>query len=266
MALSVTVLPPLQHDHSIKFQVIPLSAITDSTILECSTLFSTEYGVWSSAANPKLAGKPVKLSPKMWRSAVMFDSQCYIVTARVEEDLAGFATCRRFNVAELKCTVLTILVEGQSATAGERGKLKHYTPVPIPPNCQAPPFGGRGIASAILKNTYTAKTDLALGIVSSNAFAIRALEAASDRRVTVPLINKWCNILLRSSGVPYLAERALKEGHEEMLKIVRAQKNWILGDLGDGEEFVGIVFLRGSVAGSGSETGSPRRNEIDGGG
>lgn len=119
---------------------------------------------------------------------------------------------------------------------------------------------GRGVATHLLRCCWNDGKNLAIGLVSSHPHAVLALERATDSIVETHLTSAWAEVLLKASGVPYLrdfvvgpkdrppwiAQGGFFADHREVNTYRKSIDKWQLGELQEGEEFVGVIIMGAS--------------------
>ena len=196
---------------------------------EVSSLFSSEYGVYSDVA-PQKAGERIRLGEGYYR-------RCY-ATADYR-----VAFCRDGT----KLIAEAVYFERKTS----RGMVALVVQLVV-----AAAYRRRGIASTLLHSAWGFSDYYAWGIVSSNAYTIEALQGATFRKAS-PAVMAESEDWLREevlSGVPFLAQAEWRfSGHESIVNTafftdrtqsgestadIRAR----LGELAEGEEWLAVVF------------------------
>jgi 2-polyprenyl-3-methyl-5-hydroxy-6-metoxy-1,4-benzoquinol methylase/GNAT superfamily N-acetyltransferase len=133
-----------------------ISALERSRVLkECCELYSAHYGKWRAGSRKE--GKPIRLSQN--RMEQWFpNEQTKLYTARDNGTLVGYAIALRDNLPG-------------------HGLVSWVTQLVVHTD-----YRNKGIASHLLRHIWGLSDDYAWGIVTSNPFAIRALEKATRRR------------------------------------------------------------------------------------
>ena len=196
---------------------------------EVSTLFSSEYGVYSDAA-PQKAGERIRLGEGYYRRS--YATADYRV-----------AFCR--NGAKLIAEA--IYLERKTG----RGMVALVVQLVV-----AAAYRRRGIASTLLHSVWGFSDYCAWGIVSSNAYTIEALQGATFRKASPAAMAESADWLREEvlSGVPFLAQSEWRlSGRESIVNTafftertqseestadIRAR----LGALAEGEEWLAVVF------------------------
>lgn len=209
--------------------------ITPELIKECSDLYSEHYGIWSHSA-PRHSGQKIKLSPERIRELLTEEAWLYL--AKTNDKLIGYAVAIRLKVKKPYgiCSWVTQLVVREE-------------------------YRNKGIAKELLFSIWGMSDDYAWGIISSNPFAIRALEKATRRRCAPQRIlkNHKKMLSLSISKVPYVKGDIKIEITRETSKIntqffvdhsmldkmiQEASTNapWLLGSLEEGWEWFAFTF------------------------
>jgi SAM-dependent methyltransferase len=210
--------------------------VTAELLAECASLFSSSYGTWASDhPNPAKRGRSIRLPPNSLRDYLP-DEDAWLVTARIEGKLVGYAMAIwAHRKPGWTISWVTQLVVDQ----GHR-RL--------------------GIATSMLTSVWGYSSHAAWGIVSANAFAIRALEKATRRTCAPPDksdLNAVNDIL---SHIPYLrSAKQLVSGNQSIVdtrfyqdlsaanenaRTVARHGRWRLGALPSGCEWLGVTFQR----------------------
>ncbi len=214
------------------------SPLDSSLIEEMAFLYSNHYGVWGSSHEKK--GEQISLSPSRLRLWVQ-SSNSYIATARVSNELVGYAIAVKAfkNKSEKKNTIswITQLVVNED-------------------------YRQNGIGKELLFSFWGFSTNYAWGIMSSNPYAIRALEKATYRRVLPRIISARSKGLIKFGieEVTYLDEETefkIKSSESKVntkfpadisdlsVKLENVTKGpvpWMLGEIEEGWEWFAFTF------------------------
>lgn len=223
---------------NIKYHCIPgqlLLASNDSLVDQCIELYSNHYGIWGDkGVHP---GKHVKLSRERLEPWLNSDS-AMLYYATQEEQLIGYAIAVR-------------------AKSKNFGTISWVTQLVVHSD-----YRNQGIAKNILFSIWGFSTDDVWGIVSSNPYAIRALEKATRRRATPVRIKKNLTRLRRigKEYVPYIndnTEVMVDENHSQintnffvsheetqqrLKNVISENIPWLLGMLDEGWEWFAFTF------------------------
>lgn len=219
------------------------STITESELSKCSTLFSEHYGIW------KKNQKRVRLFPTRIQTEYLFDKNCFCILAFSNEDLVGHAFAREFPY-ERTGGNNSLYLWSYMFSQKFLGSVVWVTQLVVHTN-----FRHRGIARTLLEKCFTTELKAA-AIVTSHPYAVRAFEKAVNLQVKPDVIlQSRLYDLIIASEIPYLQNRTLKVSknesiictdfevdHTEINEILENEKNWKLGKVSDGEEFLAIVF------------------------
>jgi len=206
--------------------------VTEELLNDCARLFAEHYGRWGKCGhNP---GAPISLSASHLRKLV---------------DREGGFACLAFESERLLGYAFGMHVPG------EHGLTSWVTQLVVDTKYQ-----NKKIASTLLGGVWAFSDNFAWGLVSANPFAIRALEAATRRRCDRALIKERLPTVrsIVSSAADYLADADLIVDNTQcvgntgffldhsnvaaMLKDASATFPWQLGDLNEGEEWLGVTF------------------------
>jgi GNAT superfamily N-acetyltransferase len=179
-------------------------------------------------------------TPALRRTFLTVDGTFLVVA--IDEDanvLAGHAFARRFPVTE-----------------GLRGNALWITQLVVEST-----YRNRGIGAHLISTALDSR-DVCVGLVTSHPYAVRALEKACRRAVSIEFAAFYGQYILDSSGVTYLGGRTavVADGcckintgffvdHTEVNTILaglieKPISGWCLGTIEDGEEFLAVVDLR----------------------
>jgi hypothetical protein len=217
--------------------------VSDDDLKECSQLFSQHYGVWGSQMNEKYQ-KRVSLSANMMRSQYLFSNDCALVVAKSNHKIIGQAFFIRFWNDKLNGWVVWItqlVVHSQ--------------------------FRRLGIGKGLCNSSWNPSTDIAVGLVSANPFAVKALESATSSHVTEKTVRQYADTLMDTCSIPYMKNCKMNKAfsnnepncsintafhvdhteiNADLLKLEKDGK-WTLGKLKDGHEFFAFVFKDSKV-------------------
>lgn len=206
-------------------------------IREMSELYSNNYGFWGQTSGKN--GKRIKLS-KEQIAKWLNNEHSYVATARKDGELLGYAIAikKSKNKTDNKYIIswITQLVVHQD-----------YRKI--------------GIGKTLLFSFWGFSNDYAWGIMSSNPYAIRALEKATYRRVDLSIMKKKENTITKFGieNVSYLDENSefvinSKNSKvntkfpsdiskvDEKLSNVSKSIPWILGEIEEGWEWFAFTF------------------------
>ena len=133
------------------------SALGDAEWAEVSELFSSSYGFYSEKDPSGRAGRHIRLSPSYYRRAYASDAY-QVAVCRDGTKLVAEAIYRVCKTSRGCAAFVVQLVVGE-------------------------PYLRRGIASTLLHAIWGFSDFCCWGIVTSNAFTVESLEAATFRRV-----------------------------------------------------------------------------------
>lgn len=221
-----------------KYSWCPGKFCDNELIKECSTLYSNHYGIWESDNSQNLTGK-VKLSPKRIREILNIDNtDLYYAIDTQNNKIVGYAIALRKRIKYL-------------------GVFSWVTQLVVHSEHRK-----KGIAKNLLFSIWGLSNDYAWGIVTSNPYAVRALEKATRRR-SIPLkikrkIDKI--IMVGCESVNYIDENteyivdkdnskintnffvSHAEIEKKLLDVISKETPWLLGDLDSGWEWIAFTF------------------------
>lgn len=218
------------------YRNISCARMSEADISACAELFSNHYGIWAEAVGAR-AGKEIHLSPRKFREMFVEKPDRYVVLMYDEEKLIGQAVYIRrtspWHSDRFVTFVLQLVLD--KSYRGQRFGLK------------------------ILQAVFGLTNDDACGLYTSNPLTIRALEDATFRHIDVDLIARRLNKELKNVLADVMEDESWLNsfcegrvntrffvGHEENeRKKAKAYPNGgfpFPGKLGDGEEWLAIVF------------------------
>lgn len=224
------------------YETFASSKVTESMLVEATTLFNENYGTWGDNSAKK--GRPVRLSTRRLREQYLPDAAQSIYTrVTVDGVLAGNAfACRWEHGGKAVCWVTQLVVS------------KDYRE--------------RGLATGLLRVLRADNCHDIYGIMSSHpAACLAAAKAFSTtvEKVSLDFISKNAHGVMRESPIPYIRDAQLcgtifddndstdlvtgvnteffvdHEKPMQALKTIRESLQWPLGKLPDGHEYLLIV-------------------------
>jgi 2-polyprenyl-3-methyl-5-hydroxy-6-metoxy-1,4-benzoquinol methylase/GNAT superfamily N-acetyltransferase len=204
---------------------------------EMSELYSNHYGFWGETSGRH--GKRIKLS-KEHISQWLRNEHSYIATARKNGTLVGYA----------------IAVKKSKNKTNNNCIISWVTQLVVHQN-----YRKMGIGKTLLFSFWGFSNNYAWGIMSSNPYAIRALEKATYRRVDLAMMKKKEKIITKFGieNVSYLnsnTEFVINSKNskvntefpsdiskvDEKLQNVSKNTPWILGEIEEGWEWFAFTF------------------------
>jgi 2-polyprenyl-3-methyl-5-hydroxy-6-metoxy-1,4-benzoquinol methylase len=203
---------------------------------EMSVLYSSHYGFWGATSGRH--GKRIKLSPAQIRK---WTKNAHIATARKNKKLVGYAIA-----------VLSYKNKSEKTNA-----ISWVTQLVVHEK-----YRQHNIGKELLFSFWGFSNYYAWGIMSSNPYAIRALEKATYRRVN-PKIIKSKEATIKKFGiehVSYLDETTefsintlstkvntefpsdISRIHEKLDNVQKKGIPWILGEIEEGWEWLAFTF------------------------
>lgn len=205
---------------------------------EMSNLYSNHYGYWGQTASHP--GERIQLTPNRLQRWIESEN-AYIATARKNGELLGYAIAikKSKNKTDNKYIIswITQLVVHQD-----------YRKI--------------GIGKTLLFSFWGFSNDYAWGIMSSNPYAIRALEKATYRRVRPSIMKKKEKTITKFGveNVSYLDENTefvitstnskvntkfpsdISKVDEKLTNVTSPSHPWLLGDIEEGWEWFAFTF------------------------
>lgn len=216
---------------SLQYDWIPGNNVPDDILEKCSVLFSQHYGIWG-AQGPK-PGHHIAM-PRTLLQKYLNGEANWLAIAKNEENVVGYAICRRFETTYGKISWITQLVVHTD-------------------------YRQRGVATTILNSIWGFSNHFAWGLATASPFAVRALEKATRRRVipsTVlqnigkikPLTDEIFYLTNRSTTINDSTSRIDSQfpvDHSNIKRDINAVSQihkWLIGDLEEGEEWYAVTF------------------------
>lgn len=223
--------------NTFSFAVLSQAQILDhdeDLLIKLSELFGKNYGVWSDKG-PR-PGKPVTMTIKLIKHLLLFDEEaCGVVVASEGDPLnvIGQAFYYKFSTHNLGnvCWITQLVTCRQ--------------------------FRRKGIATKLVNVALRSDNFNVCGLVTSNPYAIRALERASSSICNRTFIENHSNELIQNSTLPYIDHNMIVDknvsintqfyiDHTKVSEIIEKEKKasrWKFGELLDGHEFFCFVKL-----------------------
>lgn len=220
--------------NDVYYGFIPGRDCSEDILRECSVLFSEHYGEWSPAS-----GKTgnVTLSPQRIR-AYLSKPDTSLYYSAIDGKIVGYAIAFRHMIDNY-------------------GYISWVTQLVVHKD-----FRRQGIATNILLSIWQMSDDFAWGIVTSNPYAVRALETAT-RRESIPVIisDNLDAVMLAAENTTYITQDIEKKindvcsqlntkfnvSHdrieERLANVTKDGRKWRLGDtLDEGWEWAAFTF------------------------
>lgn len=227
------------------FQLLAYPDVTEQILMESAKLFTNHYGVWGlKHADASKHGQRVSMTTKQLRGGYMSDENCFMVRVVINgtETLIGHVFGRRFTMP-----ALSTFHSGATTVNGI-----WFTQLVVHKDHRGQKLARKLISVCIESNVSV------YGLVSSHPIAVRALEGATSLKCYHTLISQYASQVCSATEVPYLQEPQRGEfhfdhgrcvlsnqffvDHTKVNELLQGMKNWQLGPLKDGEEFVAIIF------------------------
>ena len=211
-------------------------SVDGDTLQTCADLFSGHYGTWSDAA-PHGGGGRIRLSAKRLRAWLNCED-ANLFCARFSDKIIGYAIASRVSLTG-------------------KGVISWVTQLVVHSEHRK-----NGVAKRLLFSIWGMTDHYAWGLVSSNPYAIRALEKATRRRCSpgwmrrnqklLRTVGARCTTYIRedvefdlskSTAAAYTAFYVNHSNLPDKLKAVATEETpWVLGDLKEGWEWLAFVF------------------------
>lgn len=221
----------------IQYSWCPGTMCNDEIVAECSLLYSNNYGYWSDNNPNGLSGR-VKLSKeRIYEMLSHYDTDLYYAL-NSEHSIVGYAIALRKKIKGY-------------------GVFSWVTQLVVHEN-----YRHRGIAKNLLFSIWGLSNDYAWGIITSNPYAVRALEKATRRRSIPVRIKKNIkkimsvgseNINYIKNVTEYIVDTDNSKVNtnffvdhagltEKMFNVISEETPWLLGELNDGWEWAAFTF------------------------
>lgn len=160
-------------------KVFSVNMISQELMNQSSSLFSNHYGIWSSSAPPELVGKRVRLNNKRMKEMLLWDNDsCFMVGVfLLSGELIGHAFYCLFpfnqgiifflkhknnqlNVANI------LIIEGKGGWITQLVVHSEHR--------------NKKVATNMIERVWRDNNLLALGVVSSHPYSIKAVQTASN--------------------------------------------------------------------------------------
>ena len=212
--------------------------MNESLINEMSELYSNHYGFWGKTS--KFYTKRISLSPQRMREWTK-NENVSIATARDNTKLVGYA----------------IAVISYKNKSQKKNIISWITQLVVHQN-----FRQHGIGKELLFSFWGFSNYYAWGIMSSNPYAIRALEKATYRRVNPKMIKQKEKSLIKFGieQVSYLNTRTefiitsnntkvntlfpsdISRVGEKLANVTKNDIPWLIGEINEGWEWLAFTF------------------------
>ncbi len=205
---------------------------------EMSHLYSNHYGFWGKTH--KNSGERIQLSASKLYQWIQSEHS-YVATARKEGELLGYA----------------IAIKKSKNKTDNKYLISWITQLVVHEN-----YRKLGIGKTLLFSFWGFSNDYAWGIMSSNPYAIRALEKATYRRVQPTFMKKKEKSIIKFGieNVSYLNEDTefiitsnnskvntkfpsnISKVNEKLANVTTESIPWLLGDIEEGWEWFAFTF------------------------
>lgn len=221
-----------------KYEYIQGKWCNEEILNNCAQLFSNHYGTWSNSNPYNLSGN-IKLSSNRIKKLLNIDDTDLYYAIDVDTNqMVGYAIALRKNIKRL-------------------GVFSWVTQLVVHKDHQH-----KGIATNLLFSIWGLSNDYAWGIVTSNPYAVRALEKATRRRSIPLMIKKKIDkiISVGAENVDYINERIEyivdnnnskvntdfyvdhSQIAEKLMNVISEDIPWLLGELDEGWEWAAFTF------------------------
>jgi len=216
--------------------------VNNKLTYEMSELYSNHYGLWGSK-QIGLEGQRIKLKPikiAKW----LENEKAYVATARLKDELIGYA--------------IAVVKSKNKTNNNDKSKIISWvTQLVVHEN-----YRQQGVARTLLFSFWGFSNYYAWGILSSNPYAIRALESATKRR-SIPLKIKSRKNRLISFGkenIWYVDESTefmisatvskvntkfnsdISNINKKLQDVQSDEKDWEMGTIEEGWEWFAFTF------------------------
>lgn len=205
---------------------------------EMSSLYSNHYGYWGRTATN--SGQRIQLTSGRLHRWIESEN-AYIATARKKNEFLGYA----------------IAIKKSKNKTDDKYIISWITQLVVHEN-----YRKIGIGKTLLFSFWGFSNDYAWGIMSSNPYAIRALEKATYRRVQPSIMKKKEKSIIKFGveNVSYLDENTqfvitaqtskvntrfpsdISKVNEKLSNVTSPSHPWLLGDIEEGWEWFAFTF------------------------
>lgn len=215
-------------------------AVRDDILQECSELYSEHYGIWSDTHPKKeMRGKNVRLSKHKLKTWFSHDLSWLYIARNAAKAIIGYAIALNCKIGNM------------------RRRIAWVTQLVVHKD-----YRKSDVAKNLLYSIWGESKNYAWGIISANPYAIRALEKATRRRSNPVCIKRELDKIqtITKNFLTYVeqdTEFKIDDDHAaintkfyvdhkdipEMLhNVVDSKKPWLLGELDEGWEWIGVTF------------------------
>ncbi len=210
--------------------------ITDKKLEQMAALYSNHYGIWGP--NGKYPGEHIKLSVTRLRAWIK-SKYSRVAIAEKNGEIIGYAIAvqKPNSQGEIISWVTQFVVHKD--------------------------FRNKGIGKKLLFSIWCFSNHFAWGIVTSNPYAVRALEKTSNRRCMPVLIKQHADEIISEIGktdTPFVLESTRfyfdngvpeldteffvdrSDLEKKIHSVTSKEKEWLLGELKDGCEWFAFTF------------------------
>ena len=220
----------------IDYSCMPGPFLPKEDVEECSVLYSNHYGIWSDKSH-RSPGEQIKMSPTFLKEWLCL-KESIVYMARADGHLIGYAIAVTSKIKY-------------------HGAVSWVTQLVVQEE-----YRQKGVAKRLLFSIWSFSDHFAWGILSSNPFAVRALEKATRRRCIPAKIHKYSEKLFSFGvdNVSYVEQETEKEINDkassintkffvdqsslaEMIsKATTPKAPWLLGPLKEGWEWFAFTL------------------------
>ena len=197
-----------------------IHSIDDDILKERSVLFSSHYGNWNSNK------KQIRLSPSRLKSDYLFDDTCRLSYA--EDPISKKIIGQIFYTMIFTPLIGNVIWINQMVVHSQYRNL--------------------GIARTLMSNVLIHKHQ-AVGMASSNPYAIKTMESATGMLCKAEITNSYIGEVIKHSNIKYLKEAEIDRNgminthfdidHTRINEIIK-ELGWV--ELPDEYEYIGLVI------------------------
>ncbi|MDD5772980.1 MAG: methyltransferase domain-containing protein [bacterium] len=209
--------------------------LTDACLNELSAFYSLHYGIWSKNTTNRPCGR-VHMSPSLIKKFIK-QPNVHVTRARIGEKLIGYAVANASPIPRLGllCWITQLVVD-----SNHRNKC---------------------VAKRLILELSKRYQFSSWGLITSNPYAVRALESVTQRRCDSTHIRKYSELLIGfgQSAIPLIQNASLQIDTEycvlnsgyclDLSDIPSMMKNaerdnapWPLGVIKEGQEWFAFTF------------------------
>lgn len=219
----------MQKTYKINYKNKRIQDLTDKEFQECSELYSSNYGTYTSNS-PHKPGQPIKMTVSYYKEHY-YKKNYYIALAYKNRTLVGQALYVRKKINKKKfITWIIQLVVKKNAR-------------------------GNGIAKKLMQSIWGFSNDYAWGLATPNIYTIKTLESTTFRKCNPKIIKKHLYQIKKiAKDIDFIdtenfivdADKSIVNTNFYVNRNLDIHNdysdNWIMGELPEGHEWLAFTF------------------------